>query len=145
MKLALSSSGNTENVRHDVEGVLSELSPRRTFVVHLVADFLRELWKNAKAQAIHAYSEAINDIPYECVVCIPAMWTHAEEQKMRDAITLAGLPPPHFVGEPEAAAVYMLEEEPGVGYGGTERFPDTNRNRIGLAVCRVAYSSAGSY
>lgn len=142
MKLALSSSEATKVLRRDIQESLSKLGPTRQSVEDLIADFLKELWKSVKSQAVSVYSDAVKHMPVECVVCIPAMWTQAEEQRMRKAIELAGLPPPHFVGEPEAAAVSMLAREAAsiIGYSGSDQFPDVDGRGTRLHVSRAASS-----
>ncbi|KAI9875316.1 MAG: hypothetical protein M1830_008634 [Pleopsidium flavum] len=134
IKLAVSSSEETEKVRQQVQKILPKLGPTHESLEDLIADFLRKLWKCAKSQAVRVYSEAVTNLPIECVICIPAMWTQAEEQRMRTAVELAGLPRPHIVGEPEAAAVYMLAREAPsiVGYSPSDQFSNIDGERTRL-------------
>jgi len=83
-------------------------------VVHLVADFLRELWQHALSEISHEME--VDLLPFKVAITVPAIWPAYARQKMRDAARLAGILDSRRIGEttlnlveePEAAALSTL-------------------------------------
>ncbi len=91
--------------------------------VELVACYLRSLWRFCMDGITRAQgSGEIDSCKIRIVITVPAMWPHYAQDRMRQAVELAGMlqerstsaafqtPELEFVSEPEAAALAVLAD-----------------------------------
>lgn len=118
LKLGLEGLDYT-TVHRKLSKQISQLPPEShvSSVYDLVVIYLRRLYEaarvNIEAQVGKVGHRSIFDIAdVECVLSVPAMWDMQMNSKMVQAAAEAGMPHAWVVTEPEAAAIYMLHEEP---------------------------------
>lgn len=83
----------------------------RPSIEELISDCLRSLWQNAiwNLTKIHT-QDSVKSWDIRLILCIPAIWEVNEENIMKKAAELGGLPTPVFVFEPEGAGhLYFAE------------------------------------
>ncbi|KAF2726578.1 hypothetical protein EJ04DRAFT_517742 [Polyplosphaeria fusca] len=87
--------------------------------VEAVADYLRLLWAHALKSIEREFGEiALEGLPFNVVLTVPAVWTTKAVNRMRAAANsagilddrLAGQTTLHFVSEPEAAALATFDD-----------------------------------
>ena len=118
-KLGLDKSEDTQPIRSRIHEQLQAL-PRESGVQtldDLIRTYLRLLFNHAMAKIRDCYGKAygqdiLDIIKIESVVCVPAMWIHHVNQRMRDIAISAGIPNVEIVSEPEAAALFMQYDGP---------------------------------
>lgn len=77
----------------------------------VVADYLTELWKHARAQLERRYGHCfITTTKMDVVLTVPAVWSDAAKDATLRAAERAGMGSSiMMISEPEAAAVYTLK------------------------------------
>ena len=105
VKLLLSNTPGTEERRKQTSAVLKACG---VHAVKAIADFLRELWKYANEYIFKEASSLFRDAQKDLVISVPACWGPEALRTMMRAATMAGIPTPVFVSEPEAAALQIL-------------------------------------
>jgi hypothetical protein len=106
--------------RPSVHGPVFRVGARTFQVVKLVADYLRQLKDFALHELQGGTSGLLKEHDVRWCLTIPAIWTDAEKRWMRVAAEQAGMVAPgaepsrlRMALEPEAAALYCLEQELG--------------------------------
>ena len=105
-------------------GPLLRLGDDLTFpVMDLVAKYLEQLKTFALEQLQGGMTGVISEKEIRWCLTVPAIWTAADKKRMRDVAKQAGLIGPNednrliIVLEPEAAALFCLEQEQQTGTG----------------------------
>lgn len=102
-----------------IEKARERLADLQMSPVEVISDYLRLLWSHTiRAIDAHYTRTAIDEIPFRVIMTVPAMWTQAAVDKMRDAALRAGIlarrqfsdTSLEFVSEPEAAAMATFDD-----------------------------------
>ncbi|TGJ80717.1 hypothetical protein E0Z10_g8045 [Xylaria hypoxylon] len=100
----------------DAKGSLQKLGKTP---VQFVSEYLKALWDHAIEQIYNAQGHAvIDEMRFEIVLTVPAIWNYDARARMREAARLAGIlkyraagrTALSFVSEPEAAAIATIPE-----------------------------------
>ena len=105
LKLQLSDTPETEEKRRQTAIVLKACG---VLAVKAIADFLRELWKHAEWYITNEAGSVFRNAQKDLVISVPPCWSPKALRTMMCAVTMANLPTPVFVSEPEAAALQVL-------------------------------------
>ena len=95
---------------HDARGLLPGHDKT---VEKLMSDYLQALRKHAEQILRHRVPQsALNSISTEYILTVPAMWTESAKAKTKAAALEAGMEEVSLIAEPEAGAIYALDNMP---------------------------------
>lgn len=109
VKLLLSHEHHLEDRQGPLQEILDQCGITKT---QAIADFLGKLWENAMQEIRHIEgSSRFEGFQKDLVLSVPPAWNAPAVRIMQKAASMAGIPQPQIVTEPEAAALIVLNEK----------------------------------